>query len=91
MNEGKISDKLSLISKIFSTDSVTSEEYLVIMGNLLIAFGVSGLSGSDKYSDLNLKDCGALEVAIGFDPGNAYLAAILQGNVIIKWSEEFHN
>lgn len=89
LNEDRISRKVSAILKIFKEESVTNEEYLIILGNLLISFGSSGLEVHSRHKDVDLRDCAQVEIALGQNPNDPYLASVLQGNILIKWSEHY--
>lgn len=66
---------------------LNDKEYLILVANLLISFGKAGIKSMSKYASLNTDDSGVVELALNQDPANVYLAAILQGHAIIRWSD----
>ena len=89
MNQNKIREKIGLVDKMLSEDSLNNEEYLVFIANLLLAFGRSGLDSDSELSGMNTNDSVEVEYALNAYPANPYLASILQGHAILKWSEFF--
>ena len=72
---------------VLTADLLNDKEYLVLVANLLISFGKAGLTAQTKYQGINYDDAGVIELCLNQDPSNVYLAAILQGHALIKWSD----
>jgi len=89
MNKNKIRDKVALLDDMLAEDSLNNEEYLIFIANLLLAFGRKGLGADSELSGLNTGDSVEVEYALNAYPANPYLASILQGHAILKWSEFF--
>jgi len=89
MNKNKIRDLISIIDKNMDNNSLTNEEYLVFIANQLISFGRIGILNDSELSKLNVND--SIEVGLIFNayPDNPFIASILQGHAILKWSEFF--
>lgn len=89
MNKNKVRDIISQLSDILDKDSLDNEEYLVFIANLLISFGKTGIESDGELSSINVNDSIEVEYALNAFPANPYLASILQGHAILKWSEFF--
>lgn len=89
MNKKKIRDKIKLLDDVLSEDSLNNEEYLIFIANLLLAFGRKGLESNSELANLNTNDSVEVEYVLNAYPTNPYLASILQGHAILKWSEFF--
>jgi len=89
MNKNKIRDLISIIDDNMDINSLTNEEYLVFIANQLISFGRVGILSDSKLSKMNIND--SIEVGLVFNtyPDNPFVASILQGHAILKWSEYF--
>lgn len=89
MNKNKIRNVVSQLSEILENDSLNNEEYLVFIANLLISFGQTGIEADSELSSINTNDSIEVEYALNALPANPYLASVLQGHAILKWSEFF--
>ena len=89
MNSNRVRDIIVKFDEILSADTPDNEEYLVVIANLLIAFGRNGLSADGDLENMNIEDSTEIEFALSQLPDNPYLASVLQGHAIIKWSEYF--
>lgn len=89
MNKNRIRETVSRLSEILENDSLNNEEYLVFMANLLISFGKTGIEADSELSSINTNDSIEVEYALNAFPANPYLASVLQGHAILKWSEFF--
>ena len=87
MNLKKIQRMVDLVADNIKEDVLSNEEYLIFVANLLISFGQAGLKINYKDLDIDIYDSNIVELKLNQDPNNVYLAAILQGHVLIKWSE----
>jgi hypothetical protein len=87
MNLKKIEKALREISKVISNDMLSDKEYLLLVANMLIAYGKSGIKIDDSLADINVSDASIIETALHQYPNNVYLASILQGHALIKWSD----
>ena len=90
MNIKKIEDLIILVGESMRTNAFSDGEYLIFVANLLMKFGLSGLESEKKYLDVNTNDAFNVELALNQSPNDPHLAAILQGHVLIKWSESFN-
>ena len=86
MNLEKVTKRLKDIAQLNNIDMLTSKEYLICIANQLFAFGKTGISSDQKLVNVNIEDAALIEIAQNNDPGNVYLAAILQGHAILYWS-----
>lgn len=86
MNKNKIEKISAKVDALITEDSLTSEEYLVFVANLLIAFGSGGVKQDAETADLNVFDADELERASYARPDDPYVASLLQGHILIKWS-----
>lgn len=89
MNKKKIREMIDVLDKAMEEESLSNEEYLVFVANLLIAFGNNGIKNDAELSQINPNDSVEVEYALNVYPNNPFLASILQGHAVIKWSEFF--
>ena len=87
MNINKIEKLIKQTANSMMEDSLTDEEYLVFAGNLLINFGLSDKTLKERYPKLDINNAFNVELELNQSPNDVYLAAILQGHILIKWSE----
>jgi hypothetical protein len=91
MNVKKIEKLIIGLADLMKEDALNDEEYLVFVANLLISFGNSDKSLLERYPDLDLNNAFAIELELTKNPNDPYLASILQGHILIKWSESLKN
>ena len=89
MNKNRIRDLIKTLDLSLEEQSLSNEEYLVFIANLLIAFGKNGLSNDAELSVINVNDSSSVEYALNIYPNNPFLSSVLQGHAVIKWSEFF--
>lgn len=89
MNLKKVELILENIGNMFHEDNIKDSEYLLVVANMLITFGRAGVELDDGLKDININDAHVIELALNQNPNNVHLAAILQGHILIKWTESF--
>ena len=91
MNVKKIEKLLKATGELMQESAFTDQEYLVYVGNLLFTFGIAGLKANESFPNLKIHDAFSIELELTQNPNNPYLASILQGHALIKWSESFRD
>ena len=89
MNKIKIRNVIEKLDKILDEDSLTNEDFLVFIANQLISFGRKGLVNDSELSQINANDSVEVGLVLNAYPNNPFVASILQGHAILKWSEFF--
>lgn len=75
------------VGDMMMVNHFTDEEYLVFVANLLIGFGKAGIESRNEYADINIENSNSIELALNQNPNDVHLASLLQGHILIKWSE----
>lgn len=88
MNLKKIEDAYNFITEKMKEDMINDQEYLILVANLLFSWGKAGVNANSDI-DINEEDAMQVEMLLNQNPNDPYLAAILQGHILIKWSESF--
>ncbi len=78
---------MTIVGVKMKTDVFSDKEYLVFVANLLISFGKSGLDTLRKFTDVDINNSVAVELTLNQNPDDVHLSSILQGHVLLKWSE----
>lgn len=89
MNIKKIESLLIKVSDMLSEETLNNAEYMIFIANLLITFGKVGLKTLTGFEEMNIEDAHVVELALNQNPNNPFLASILTGHTLIKWSEGF--
>ncbi|RLA64053.1 MAG: hypothetical protein DRQ78_06380 [Epsilonproteobacteria bacterium] len=77
------------LDSILDEDSLSNEDFLVFIANQLISFGRKGLVNDTELSQINTNDSVEVGLVLNAYPNNPFVASILQGHAILKWSEFF--
>lgn len=88
MNLNKIKKRLEEFSTANKLELFTNKEYLVYTANLLIAFGIAGLSVDQAFNNLNLHDANVVENLMISYPDNLFLASLMQAHVLLYWANQ---
>ena len=91
MNLKKIKSILSKFSDVMEEDIPDSDEFLVVIGNMLRQFSVQYIEIDDSLKGLNIDDANKVSLAFNKNPDNPALALLMQSHVILKLSESFKN
>jgi len=89
MNKTKIRNVIEKLDSILDEDSLSNEDFLVFIANQLISFGRKGLVNDTELSQINTNDSVEVGLVLNAYPNNPFVASILQGHAILKWSEFF--
>ena len=89
MNKTKIRNVIEKLDSILDEDSLSNEDFLVFIANQLISFGRKGLMNDTELSQINTNDSVEIGLVLNAYPDNPFVASILQGHAILKWSEFF--
>ena len=89
MNKIKIRNVIEKLDSILDEDSLSNEDFLVFIANQLISFGRKGLMNDTELSQINTNDSVEVGLVLNAYPNNPFVASILQGHAILKWSEFF--
>lgn len=89
MNKKKIRDTIARLDEMLEINSLSNEEFLVFIANQLLSFGRKGVVNDNDLNKVNLNDSVEVGLALQVYPDNPFLASILQGHAILKWSEFF--
>jgi len=89
MNKTKIRNVIEKLDSILDEDSLSNEDFLVFIANQLISFGRKGLINDTELSQINTNDSVEIGLVLNAYPDNPFVASILQGHAILKWSEFF--
>jgi len=89
MNKIKIRNVIEKLDSILDEDSLSNEDFLVFIANQLISFGRKGLMNDAELSQINTNDSVEVGLVLNAYPNNPFVASILQGHAILKWSEFF--
>ncbi len=89
MNKVKIRNVIEKLDSILDEDSLSNEDFLVFIANQLISFGRKGLVNDSELSEINTNDSVEVGLVLNAYPNNPFVASILQGHAILKWSEYF--
>ena len=91
MNLKKIKSILAKFSDVMEEDIPDSDEFLVVIGNMLRQFSVQYIEIDDSLKGLNIDDANKVSLAFNKNPDNPSLALLMQSHVILKLSESFKN
>lgn len=91
MNLKKIKSILAKFSDVMEEDIPNSDEFLVVIGNMLRQFSVQYIEIDDSLKGLNIDDANKVSLAFNKNPDNPALALLMQSHVILKLSESFKN
>lgn len=91
MNLKKIKSILAKFSDVMEEDIPDSDEFLVVIGNMLRQFSVQYIEIDDSLKGLNIDDANKVSLAFNKNPDNPVLALLMQSHVILKLSESFKN
>ena len=81
---------LNIVSNLLSSidnEDLTDSEFFLVSANILFSYGLAGLKKHYDMSNINPNDATSIETLYMLDPGNQYLAAILQAHILVKWAE----
>ena len=91
MNLKKIKSILAKFSDVMEEDIPDSDEFQVVIGNMLRQFSVQYIEIDDSLKGLNIDDANKVSLAFNKNPDNQALALLMQSHVILKLSESFKN
>ena len=83
MNLKKIKSILAKFSDVMEEDIPDSDEFLVVIGNMLRQFSVQYIEIDDSLKGLNIDDANKVSLAFNKYPVSPALALLLQSHVIL--------
>lgn len=87
VDQEKIQRVLKNLDQNLKEEGLKDKEYLVLVANMLYAFGIAGLKMFTQYKGLNFNDAVQIEAFYIKDSNNVYLASLMQSHVLLKWSD----
>ena len=82
---------MAKFSDVMEEDIPDSDEFLVVIGNMLRQFSVQYIEIDDSLKGLNIDNANKVSLAFNKNPDNQALALLMQSHVILKLSESFKN
>jgi hypothetical protein len=87
MDLKKIESLVKTTSVEIEDNAFSEEEFLIFMANMLISYGKAGLALHKKFQDIDTLNANAVELMLNQNPNDVHLSSILQGHVLILWSQ----